>query len=232
MEGKYQFYKKMMPGSVRNKFRKDLLDEKRTFDYLFELEIAWHFLVNNHSLSWYEEDGFPDFIVKTSEFDFNVECKRITVDASRKTWRSDFCRLVEKFLPEVKKLNYKGVIEVELNDRLHSNNKHIEQLSLQLLKSIINDGIQGTFELSFGNVSTNLKQSDGEIVDFKEKYQKMWARKAHEAHGVIYASEKNGKPVNPIELTLKSRKSEKVLEGIKRILNNHRLEVGGFEIAD
>jgi hypothetical protein len=33
---KISVLQKMMPDSVRDKFRKDLLDEKRAFDFLFE----------------------------------------------------------------------------------------------------------------------------------------------------------------------------------------------------
>lgn len=212
---KISVLQKMMPSSVRDKFRKDLLDEKRAYDFLFEIKIAWHYLINGHSLSWYEKDGCPDFLVKTSEFDFNVECKRVTVDGSRKVWKNDFYRLVEKLLPKVESLNYKGKIDVELNDRLHSSNQHLEGLSNQLLELIQTKGVNGTFELPFGNVILDLVKSDSEVVDFKGKYQEMLNRKEHESQGVIYASEKNGKPVDPIELTLKSKKSDKVLEGIK-----------------
>ncbi|MFW8602525.1 hypothetical protein ACOHYD_13735 [Desulfobacterota bacterium M19] len=212
---KISVLQKMMPDSVRDKFKRDLLDKNRAHDFLFELNIAWHFLTNGHSLSWYEKDSCPDLLVKTLDFDFNVECKRVTVDGSRKVWRKDFYRLVEKLLPKVEKLNYKGKIDVELNDRLHSSDQHLEALSNQLLELIRNKRINGDFELPFGNAVLDLAESNGDDVDFKEKYQEMLNRKSHEAQGVIYASERNGKPVDSIELTLKSKKSDKVLEGIK-----------------
>jgi len=212
---KISVLQKMMPDSVRSKFKKDLLDPKRAFDFLFELKIAWHYLINGHSLNWYEDDNRPDFLVKTPEFDFNVECKRVTVDASRKVWRNDFYRLVERLLPKVQKLNYKGTIDVELDGRLHSNDQHLEKLSTDILAAIQNSGPSGTFDISLGKVIFDLKESNGEVVNFRERYQDLWGRKAHEAHGVIFACEGNGNPVDAVELTLKSRKSDKVLEGIK-----------------
>ena len=32
-----------MPEKVREKYRTDLIDDNRAFDYLFEIQIAWHF---------------------------------------------------------------------------------------------------------------------------------------------------------------------------------------------
>ena len=86
-----------MPLSVQKKYRRDLMDVARARDYLFEIHIAWHFYLRDHDLQWYEDDGqkHPEFLVKTPSFDFNVECKRISVDTSRQIKREDFYRLVQ-----------------------------------------------------------------------------------------------------------------------------------------
>ena len=69
--------------------------------------------------------------------------------------------------------------------------------------------------MPLGEVFLKLRESDGEIVDLTKKYQEMLNRKSHESHGAIFANDKNGKPVDPVELTIKSEKSDKVLEGVK-----------------
>lgn len=221
MDGKkLSTLQKMMPESIKYKFRKDLLDDERASDFLFELDLAWHYLAMGYELSWYEESNCPDFLVKTKDFDFNVECKRVTVDGSRKIRRRDFYRLVEMVLPRVEELNYIGKIDVELNDRLHSSNQHLESLSNQIIKAIQNFGIKGSFKFPLGNVAFSLKKSDGKIVNFKELHQEMLNRKPHEAQGVLFASARNHMPINPIEFTLKSKKSDKVLLGIKEKIKN------------
>ncbi|BBO73859.1 hypothetical protein DSCW_12760 [Desulfosarcina widdelii] len=212
---KISILQKMMPDSVRNKFKKDLLDDNRASDFLFELDMAWHYLLNGHGIDWYEDNNCPDFIVNTQDFDFNVECKRITVDGSRKVWRKDFYRLIEKLIPEIEKLKYMGKIDIELNDRLHSSDHHLESLSRQIIELIYANQINGAFEFKLGYATLNLKESDDKGVNIKELCRELFERKPHEAHGAFYAGEKNGMPINPIEITLKSKKSDKVLLGIK-----------------
>lgn len=204
-----------MPEKVKNKYKKDLVDENRAYDYLLELQIAWHYHLQGYEINWYEEDGCPEFLVKTPKFDFNVECKRISVDGSRKIRRRDFYRLVEILLPQVESKNLKGTIDLELDDRLHSNNQYLDKLSSQVL-DVVKCEVVGTFGIPYGQLVLNLTQKNDEIVDLRKRYEELWARKAHEAHGVILAKGKNGKPVDPLELTIKSRKADKVLDGMKR----------------
>jgi len=55
----------------------------------------------------------------------------------------------------------------------------------------------------------------GVEVNFEERYKKFWERKPNQAHGAIFSKAINNKPVDPVEMTLKSEKAEKVLDGIK-----------------
>ena len=212
---KISVLKSLMPSKVRDKFKKDLLDEKRAYDFLYELDIAWHYYINDHQITWYEEDGKPDFLAEGPELAFNVECKRITVDSSRKIWRKDLYRFVEKLLPEIEKLKLKGSINLILNSRLHSNDTYIQQLADQIIEVVKNNGHSGNFGLPQGEVNLNLKEANLESVDLKNKQQEMWNNKPHESHGVIYASDYKGKPVDAIEFLISSKKADKVLEGIK-----------------
>ena len=44
--------KKFMPDSVQRKYKRDLIDKHRAFDYLFEIRIAWHYYLEGHELQW------------------------------------------------------------------------------------------------------------------------------------------------------------------------------------
>ena len=146
-----------MPFKVKEKFKKDLLDENRAYDFLYELEIAWHYLINDHEITWYEEDGKPDFLVKGKSLEFNVECKRVTTDASRKIRRKDLYKFAEKIIPKIEKINLKGSINLILNERLHSNDTHIQKLSDQILEIVKNKGQSGEFNFSQGEVYLRLE---------------------------------------------------------------------------
>jgi hypothetical protein len=114
---KISILQKNMPKKVKHNFKKNLIDENRAFDYLFELQIAWHFHVKGCEIQWYDEESYrhPEFLVKSPELEFNVECKRISVDISRRIRRRDFYRFAEKFLLLVEKKRYSGLIDIKLN---------------------------------------------------------------------------------------------------------------------
>ncbi len=86
---------KNMPNSVKENYRKNLLDFDSARNYLFEIEVAWHFFVNNCDIIWYEANSskLPEFLVRAPSFHFNVECKRISVDIARKIHRKGHCSI-------------------------------------------------------------------------------------------------------------------------------------------
>lgn len=45
---------KMMSAKVRNKYKRDLLDENRAFDFLFEIQTAWHYFLKGYEITWYD----------------------------------------------------------------------------------------------------------------------------------------------------------------------------------
>jgi hypothetical protein len=212
---KLSILQKNMPEKIRSKFKRDLVDENRAYDYLFELQIAWHCHLQGYGINWYEEDGCPEFLVKTPQVNFNVECKRISVDGSRKIRRRDFYRLTDILLPKVEKMNIKGSIDIELDARLHSSYDYLENLSFEILDCIKSHAV-GSYPISYGTLVLGLSPKNNEVIDFERRNAELQRRKSHESHAAIFAKGKNGKPVDPIELTIKSRKADKVLDGIKK----------------
>lgn len=206
---------KTMPEKVRNKFKKDLIDENRARDYLFELQIAWHYYQNDFEIRWYEEKGCPEFLVKTSNFDLNVECKRVSVDASRKIRRKDFYRLADMLLPKIENQHLQGKIDIILDDRLQGSHQYIDSLSNQIFDTFKSHKKLQNFDIPYGSLSLDLMEQDGKHIDFDQKSQELLKRKGNVAHGALFAKGKNGYPVNPLELTIRSKKANKVLSGIK-----------------
>jgi hypothetical protein len=208
---------RFMPEAVKNKYRKNLIDDDRAFDYLFEIQMAWHFYMKGCEIKWHDEDKIrhSEFLVKTPQFEFNVECKRISVDIARKIRRRDFYRLAEKILPTIQDKGYSGSIDIKLNDRLHSNDSYLNELKMQVINQIKPHQLTGNFLIPDGSMCLDLKQAEGIVVDFLESFKGLSERKAHQAHGAIFATSRKGEPVDPIQMTIMSEKSDDVLDRIK-----------------
>jgi len=208
---------KFMPISVQKKYKRDLIDPDRAFDYLFEIHIAWHFHLQGNELQWYEDNGekHPEFLVKTPNFKFNVECKRISVDISRRIKREDFHRFVQEFLPEIEKQGYAGNVDIILDGRLDSN--QIDDLASEILELIKSGKIRGEFTISLGQTSLNLNEKSKKIVNVVEQYERLRMSLPNGAHGVVYSSQKIGDyAVDAVEMTLKSKKPDNVLGEISK----------------
>lgn len=214
---KISVLQRLMPEKIRWKYKKDLIDDNRAFDYLFEIQIAWHFFLKGCEIKWYDDDSIrhSEFLVREPEFEFNVECKRISVDISRKVRRRDFYRLAEKLLPAIENKGFSGQIDMILHERLHSSDKYLNDLSSQVIEKITKGKLKGSHQTGFGSVDIDLEKANGSVVDFNERFQNLYQRKPHNAHGVIFAKSRNRKPVDAVEMTIMSEKSDNVLNGIK-----------------
>ncbi len=211
---------RFMPASVQNKYKRDLIDSDRAVDYLFEIQIAWHFYIQGNDLQWYEDDGekHPEFVVKTPDFDFNVECKRISVDISRKIKRKDFHRFVQKLLPKIERQGYSGNFDIVLNGRLHGN--QIDDLVLDVLGLIESGKIKGEYPISLGHISLNLSKKSTNYVNVVEQYETLRMNLPDRAHGVVFSSRTKGNyAVDPIQMSLMSKEADNVLDGIYNKVN-------------
>lgn len=212
---------RLMPEKVREKYKRDLIDNNRAYDYLFEIQMAWHFYLRGCKIQWHEDNSksHSEFLVKDSAFEFNVECKRISVDIARKIRRRDFYRFAEKLLPVVQESGFTGSIDITLKDRLHSSDKYLNALSTQVIDKIQSGYLHGTYQIQFGLVSINLQMADGTIIDFNKHFRSLLERKKHQAHGTIFAKSRNKQPTDPVEMTIISEKADNVLEAIKERLS-------------
>ena len=214
---KISVLQRLMPEKIREKYKKDLIDNNRAYDYLFEIQIAWHYYLKGCKIQWHKDNSksHSEFLAKDSEFEFNVECKRISVDISRKIRRRDFYRFAEKLLPAIEESGFSGSIDITLKDRLHGSDRHLNDLSKQVIDKVSAGYLHGTYQIQFGLVDINLQKANGTTIDFNKHYRSLLERKQHQSHGVIFAKPRDGQPSDPVEMTIISEKADNVLEAIK-----------------
>lgn len=136
------------------------------------------------------------------------------MDASRKIRRRDFYRLQDLLLPRLDSLGLCGSVDVILRDRLHSNTPHLQSIAQAVYESARVQP-ESTVSTDFGEVTLRLSRKTGRSVDMQQKYRELWDRKSPESHAVIFASAQNNTPVDPIEVSVRSSKSERIVDGIK-----------------
>ncbi len=70
-----------MPEEVRDKYRKDLLLSQHN-DFIFEIFSAWHYYLDGYHIQWYPlgHAKCPEFRVQGGGLDFDVECRRFSLD--------------------------------------------------------------------------------------------------------------------------------------------------------
>ena len=91
-----------MPDDVRVKYRKDLLTRQHG-DFMFEISTAWHYYLKGFDIQWYPlgHNQCPEFRVRGGGLDFDVECRRFSLDVSERIKTStmaDLCDGLHKVL--------------------------------------------------------------------------------------------------------------------------------------
>jgi len=218
---KIAILQKKMPEAVKNKYKKDLLDDDSAYAYLFELNMAWHFVLRGYDVIWPEihTGRHSEFIVKAPDFEFEVECKRVKADSARRIRRRDFYRFAEKIVQKITARDYCGSTDIVLKERLHSNEQYVNELVNEVLRVIDAGNINGHFEFSFGRLTLDLARNDDFVVDLGEKFENLRKRRAPHALGGIFAKAKNGAPVNPIEITLSSLKADDYVKNLRNTIS-------------
>ena len=146
---------KYMPKKIKEEYKNNFIDDDNAKNYLFEIEIAWHFYAKGCKIEWHDDDSatHSEFLVTTPIFDFNVECKRFNVDLARKIRRRDFYRLAEKLVPAIGQKGYFGNIDIKLKDRLHSNDNYLNELTSQITNLVTFEDVQnGDFQIPHGSI--------------------------------------------------------------------------------
>jgi hypothetical protein len=211
-----------MPDSVRTKYRTNLVGGTTARGYLFEIHVAWHFMRMGHAILWCEpgNEKQPEFLVKAPDCEFNVECKRISVDKSRKVCRKDFRKLGDKLTRELRRRHYFGRITLTLNQRLPSDDISLNRLVQEVIELLEAGRPRESCQTPSGSISLDLAPENGVDVDLPMLYKELMIRKGADAHGLLFADSVNRMPVNPIELVVASKKPDGVLKGIAEEICN------------
>ena len=205
-----------MPPKIKEKFKIDLLDNENAYAYLLEIHIAWHFHTMGYEINWYEDSNMPEFSVKTPDLSFDVECKRISYDASRRIRKRDFYRLADLLIPKIRRLNIQGTIEIVLKGRLYGSADYLNYICNEILTKIRTDNLQGSFVFSEGEYFLNLGIRNNVQVNIKEKLSEIHKEHKNSAHVVATSYKSEDCSVDPLFLILRSQKTSSVLEGIKK----------------
>lgn len=210
-----------MPNNVKKKFKRDLLDNNSAVSYLLELKTAWQYYLKGHQIVWYDnKKKHPEFKVITNSFEFDVECKRISVDANRKIRRSDFYRFMDILVPKLIDMKIMGNIEIILQSRLQNSPSKLKHIGLKILEHIKSGDFIEDFYLEDILIKTNLVKGGNIIVNIEERYTDFYSRLPSGAHGIIIPRNFNNYPVDPLEIIVKSEKSDKYLSGVYKKLQN------------
>jgi len=90
---------------AKNKILGELRDPSGIRSFLFELQVATHFLVRGSEVYFLDlesssEQGSFDFLVKDQHVEIEIECKRKSYDAGRKVTREGFYLLADAICSE------------------------------------------------------------------------------------------------------------------------------------
>ena len=212
-----------MTAATQNKYRRDLLDFDGARSFLFELRIAWHFLLKGYEPRWHDDDSRPhsEFILGTPQCDVDVECKTISVDICRQVHRRDFYQLADALVARVGELGYAGRIDIVLAERL--NGHHIDALPLHIAQSIRDGSEKGVYETEGGEFTLNLRKPRSGVVNLQQEYSEFRESLPEWTHGVMACPDQKGER-DPLKITLKSKQPDRVLNGIykklKRAMSN------------
>jgi len=202
-----------MPDTIKNKYKRDLIDNNRAYDYLYELDVAWHFFLKGCQIIWYEDGGSPrpEFLAECDSMSFNVECKRISLDFARRIRRKDFYSLADLILPTIGDLKLMGTIDIKINERLKGSDHNLKHISEGVLDIVRSGDNQCTHEFPFGIANIDLVKANNKTVNTAKEHHNLLLNKAHNSHAIILFNSLNKQPANPIKLLLRSAQADDVL---------------------
>lgn len=200
---------------AKGKIKSALLADSIT-PFLFEIQIATHFLVHNWDVEFVDLERKNqnvlsyDFLVKKKSFELEIECIRISADKGRKITREGFYSLCDKILSQVEPLGGKYIFTIKCKDRL---GKNISQF--QKLATLIRENIENLqYSVNLDGISVNIYKlpndfkKNNRAIALLEPYIKNHAlHNFYFVKGVVFIfraeSEKKNKVLKSIYETMK-----------------------------
>jgi len=209
---------KIMPESVQDKYRSNLLSDSNPRGFLFEIDIAWHYFLKGYRIIWYESEtnSHPEFNVTAPTLEFDVECKTIGVDTFRRIRRRDFYHFIDILIPKISEMKLTGEIQLTFKNRFPQNISKLQIISDEILKQLGPNS--GNVNTSFGDMVFKLSNNNDKSFDFNKMHKNLLQNKPPHAHAVLKAGNLFGGPVNPIKIICKCELKDDLLTGVRRIL--------------
>ncbi|HET6675921.1 MAG TPA: hypothetical protein VFG71_11295 [Nitrospiraceae bacterium] len=115
-----------MPDDVRGKYRKDLLTRQHG-DFMFEISTAWHYHREGFDIQWYPlgHNKCPEFRVRGGGLDFDVECRRFSLDVSEKIKTSTMADVCDGLHNVLVDNGVWGEVDVEFSDDFRFDPNHM-----------------------------------------------------------------------------------------------------------
>jgi len=112
-----------MPRDVSDTIKSILLDDETVRSFLFELDIATHFLRRHSDVKFadLENLGTFDLLVSDGHRELEIECKTKSADAGRKIGRGNFALLCDVLVADLQPLTESFAIKFNCDGRLIGN---------------------------------------------------------------------------------------------------------------
>jgi hypothetical protein len=109
--------------AVLNRVKGSVLDDESVKGFLFELDIAIHFLRLGYDVKFADLEGIGqyDLLVCDGETELEVECKRKSIDAGRKIKKGDFYLLADILFEELKDSARRFAVFIRSEGRMGAN---------------------------------------------------------------------------------------------------------------
>ncbi len=119
---------------ARNRILGRLRDPSGIRSFLFELQIATHFLVRGFDVYFIDlesssEQGSYDFLVKNQYSEIEIECKRKSYDAGRKVTREGFYLLADAICSETLRRGQNFAVNIVCQDNLGRNHHEFQKFA-------------------------------------------------------------------------------------------------------
>jgi len=196
---------------AKRKIESILIDDNLAESFLFEVEVATHYLINGYDVIFNDlerEDDQAvtfDLLIKIDSFEGEVECKRINYDTGRKITRLGFRYIIDTVQPYLLDLEKNLIINIIAKNRLDINQARFRELA-KVLKEKIN---QSDYQFESNGITfkiTELPEFMGEISN-EEARNMLTNYRKESAHGYVM---KHGN--NIIFILAESEKNDQVLD--------------------
>ena len=148
--------------AVRPKLNSILFDDETLRAFLFELDIAIHFILCGYDVQFVDLQNFGtfDLLVSDGLAELEVECKTKSADAGRKITRSNFYLLCDVLVAELAPLTDSFAVLFKCDGRLIGNQELFHAVAEEIRKSRSarrDNGQVNTLRFEIRNLSSGLQ---------------------------------------------------------------------------